>query len=163
MTLQQSITAPRKFIGAILAASIAITGLSAVPARANDDVGKALAALAGIAIVGAVIHDKKQDKKRARSHAQPHVQPHVQRRTHVQPRPLPRKARRNLLPQRCLQSHRTHRGKVQVFGQRCLDRHYDHARSLPHRCELQFRTEHGTRVGYGAKCLRQAGFKLARG
>ncbi|MEL7133031.1 MAG: hypothetical protein AAGK77_11525, partial [Pseudomonadota bacterium] len=55
----------RNFIGTIAAVAIAITGFSAAPARAGDDeVAAALAALLGLAIVGAVIHDKKKDKKK---------------------------------------------------------------------------------------------------
>ncbi len=61
----------RKFMATIAAVSIAITGFSTAPAQADpDDVGRALAAVLGIAIVGAVIHDKKKDKKHVR-----HVQP----------------------------------------------------------------------------------------
>ena len=54
----------RKFIATIAAASILITGFAAAPARANqDDLGRALAALLGVAIVGAVIHENKKKKK----------------------------------------------------------------------------------------------------
>lgn len=54
----------RKFIATVVATSILFTGFAAAPARANqEDVGRALAALIGIAIVGAVIHDSDKDKK----------------------------------------------------------------------------------------------------
>ena len=54
----------RKFIATVVATSILFTGFAAAPARANqEDVGRALAALRGIAIVGAVIHDSNKDNK----------------------------------------------------------------------------------------------------
>lgn len=62
----------RKFITFVLAASIAATGLSAQSARAGDrDLGRALAAIAGIAIVGAAIHDANKDQRRVIRHHQP--------------------------------------------------------------------------------------------
>ena len=54
----------RKFIATVVATSILFTGFAAAPARANqEDVGRALATLIGIAIVGAVIHDSNKNKK----------------------------------------------------------------------------------------------------
>jgi hypothetical protein len=53
----------RKFISLIIAASIAVTGMTAAPAQAGErDLARALAAIAGIAIAGAVIHDARKDK-----------------------------------------------------------------------------------------------------
>ncbi len=64
-----------KFITLILAASIAVTGLTAAPARAADrDLALALGALVGVAVIGAAIHDaKKKDRRRAAAvqHARP--------------------------------------------------------------------------------------------
>ncbi|QIE46357.1 hypothetical protein G5B38_12940 [Pseudohalocynthiibacter aestuariivivens] len=54
-----------KFISLILAASLAVTGMTAAPARADDkDIARALAAIAGIAIIGAAIHDNNKSKRR---------------------------------------------------------------------------------------------------
>ena len=53
-----------RFISLILAASVAVTGLTAAPAQAGDrDVARALAALAGIAVLGAAIHDAQKNKR----------------------------------------------------------------------------------------------------
>jgi hypothetical protein len=61
----------RKFMATIAAASIAITSFAAAPAKADpNEVGRTLAAVLGLAIVGAVIIDKKNDKKHV-SHARP--------------------------------------------------------------------------------------------
>jgi hypothetical protein len=143
----------RQFIGAIAAAAIAITGFTAAPARAGDDeVGAALAALLGLAIVGAVIHDKKKDKKRHQVH------------TPVHPKPIhkPKRVNRKLLPQHCLRSFSTDRGHRRLFGQRCLHKNYKFVNSLPHSCHREVYTHRGWRAGYGARCLSRHGFQLAR-
>ena len=51
----------KHFIGAITALAIGITSLTAAPARASDDTAKVLTGIAALAIVGAVIADKKND------------------------------------------------------------------------------------------------------
>lgn len=142
----------RQFIATIAAAAIAITGVSAAPARAGDDeVGAALAALLGLAIVGAVIHDKNKDKKRR----------HVVH-TPVHPKPIPPRVNRKLLPQQCLRSFNTHQGKARIFGQRCLNQNYRFAQNLPAACHRQVWTSRGWRAGFGARCLNRHGYQLAR-
>ncbi|MEM8656349.1 MAG: hypothetical protein AAGF36_16580 [Pseudomonadota bacterium] len=144
----------RQFIGTIAAVAIAITGFTAAPARAGDDeVGAALAALLGLAIVGAVIHDKKKDRKKRHTVHTP---------VHPQPKPLPKRVNRKLLPQHCLRSFHTDRGNRRLFGQRCLHKHYKFVDSLPHRCHREVYTHRGWRQGYGARCLSRHGFQLAR-
>ncbi|MEX0311444.1 MAG: hypothetical protein AB3N17_14505 [Tateyamaria sp.] len=144
----------RQFIAAVAAAAIAITGFSAAPARANDDqVGAALAALLGLAIVGAVIHDKNKDKKRRQTVNVP---------APVHPKPIPPRVNRKLLPQQCLRSFNTHQGKARIFGQRCLNNNYQFARNLPAACHRQVWTDRGWRAGFGARCLKKHGYQLAR-
>ncbi|WP_324753015.1 hypothetical protein [Roseovarius sp. Pro17] len=55
----------RKFISLIVAASIAVTGMTAAPAQAasDRDLARALAAIAGVVIVGAVIQEARKDKR----------------------------------------------------------------------------------------------------
>ena len=85
----------RQFITTIAAASIAITGFSAAPARAGDqDVGAALAAILGLAIVGAVIKDKHDNRKaRQQVHPPQHVAPVTRHKPQV--KPLPSRASRS--------------------------------------------------------------------
>mmetsp|Transcript_27755 Transcript_27755/g.51668 ORF Transcript_27755/g.51668 Transcript_27755/m.51668 type:complete len:159 (-) Transcript_27755:106-582(-) len=153
--------ASRHFIAAIAAAAISITGFSAAPARAGeDDLGKALAALAGLAVLGVVIKNSRDDKK-----AKPHIPgDRIGRdiRTGVHPRPLPPRVGHKLLPQRCLRSVQGRDGRLRVFGERCLERHYHYTHRLPERCGTRFRTDRGVRYGYGARCLSRHGFQLAR-
>ncbi|MDO5758488.1 MAG: hypothetical protein Q4P24_13525 [Rhodobacterales bacterium] len=81
-----------KFITLILAASVAVTGLSAAPAKAADrDLAIALATVAGVAVIGAAIHDSKKNKRRAaaHTHARPvygaHHRRHVAQRKNFKP------------------------------------------------------------------------------
>lgn len=164
----------RRFIGTIAAASITITALGALPAAAGDrETARAIAAILGLAVVGKIIHDKNKDDRV--EHHRPHVQhqrPHVQKprhankqpryqQKHVQPRPLPKRVNRRLLPGECLQSINTRQGRVRMFGQRCLNNNYRFARHLPNQCFEAVRTNGGKRRGYEARCLRQNGYRLA--
>lgn len=165
----------RQFIGTIAAIAIAITGFSAVPARANEDqLATALAVILGLAVVGTAINKRKDDKK-ARRKVQTHtpqVKPQVQQR-HVQPqhghiqplqpRPLPRQVNRKLLPQRCLFNLETQNGRsIQAFGERCLNRNYQYTRSLPEQCGRRGWTRNGAGYAYSARCLNKQGYHLAR-
>mgnify|MGYP001822154855 CR=1 FL=1 len=158
----------RQFIGTIAAIAIAITGFSAVPARAGDDeLAAALAVILGLAVVGTAINKRNDDKKaRRKVHTQkPQVQPgYVQpHRGHIQPRPLPRQVDRKLLPQRCLFNLETQDGRnIQAFGQRCLNRNYQFTNSLPQQCGRRVWTRNGAGYAYGARCLTKQGYQLAR-
>ncbi|MEO9516818.1 MAG: hypothetical protein ABJH45_07855 [Paracoccaceae bacterium] len=151
----------RQFIAVITATSIAITAFAAQPTRAgNDDVARTLAAIAGIAILGAAIknsHDKK--KERVVQHSHP-VKPKVHR--HVQPRPLPKRVNRKLLPQHCLHNFRDRHGNFPAFGRNCLSKNYGFPNSLPQHCARSVRANRGYYTVYGARCLSQNGFQIAR-
>ena len=163
----------RRFIATITAASIALTALGSVPAFAGDrDTERAIAAILGLAAIGAIIHsNNKEDKKQKQNYLHQPVKKHYAPkpvyqppRYHVpKPRPLPQRAHRKLLPQECFRSYETYRGKVRMFGARCLNKHYDFAHRLPHECEYIFNTSRGDRRGYEARCLRDRGYRLARG
>lgn len=154
----------RKFIATVSAAAIALTALGSTPAYADDrDAARALAAILGIAVVGAIIHDRNKDKKRKVHRQAPVYKEHAHKPHRIKPRPLPQRANRKLLPQRCFRSVDTRQGTYRMFGQRCLNKHYRHVNSLPERCHYTFRTYDGKRRGYEARCLRNAGYRLARG
>ncbi|MEP2891704.1 hypothetical protein [Tateyamaria sp.] len=160
----------RPFIATIAAAAIAITGFSAAPARASDnDAAKALAIVLGLAVAGAVIHKRNDDKKARRESYTHKPVPQTHKRTvspqrkHVQPRPLPSKVNRKLLPKGCLSNLRTDRGRhIQAFGQNCLSRNYKFSSSLPQHCGQRVRTRHGAGYAYEAQCLSRQGYQLAR-
>ncbi len=162
----------RRFIATIAAASIAITALGSFPAYAGEkEIARAAAAILGIAIIGKIIHDKnKRDDEREVTRRRPApvvVPPHrphpTVRPRPVHPRPLPSRVDRKLLPSQCFRSYDTRQGKVRMFGQRCLQENYRFADRLPNYCAETVRTERGVRRGYDARCLRDAGYRLARG
>lgn len=157
----------RTFISTIAAAAIALTAFGATPAFADRDrdLARALTAILGVAVIGTIIHDKKK-KDRARRATRRDYQPEyhpprVHRRPQVDPRPLPRKVRRNLLPPHCLRSFKTRRGTVRMFPRRCLERSYSFINHLPEHCATRVKTDGGRRIGWEARCLRQAGYRLA--
>ncbi|MGB7242433.1 MAG: hypothetical protein WBC93_10145 [Sulfitobacter sp.] len=157
--------AHRKFIAAIVSTAMLVTGISAAPARADtDDLAKALAAIVGVAIIGSAINNRKhrkEDAQRARQ-AAPVQRRYVDPGYRVQPRPLPRRVARKLLPGQCLRTFNTRRGTLSVFGERCLQNNYRHVNRLPSNCYRTVRTRNGQRRGYEAQCLRSSGYKLAR-
>jgi len=156
----------RQFIAAVAAIAIAVTGFSAAPARAgNDELATALAVILGLAVVGTAIN-KRNDEKKARQQtyrAQPKPRHAKPRKSDIAPRPLPRRVNRNLLPQRCLSSLTTARGRdIQGFGQRCLSRYYGFTNSLPEECARRVQTRRGYGIAYGARCMSRNGYQLAR-
>ena len=170
----------RRFIATVAAASIAITALGSVPARAeNRDLERALAAILGVAVLGAIIHDNKKDDHVVTQHRPRHThnpRPRYQQpryakprsvKPRLQPKPLPdrvkpRHAQRKLLPGHCLRSFATRRGTYQGFARACLVHNYSFTNRLPNRCLTQVRTRQGKRHMFEARCLRNAGYRLAR-
>lgn len=147
-------------IAGVAALSIAITGLSASAAHADSTrTGNALAALLGLAVIGAIIHESEKDKRRARERARANT--HSQ---HIKPRPLPnRVAKRKVLPDACLRQFNVIGGGVaRVFAQRCMDRNFAYVADLPRACERRIQTDRGIRRGWAARCLRHNGYRMAR-
>lgn len=172
----------RKFIATVTAASIALTALGSAPAVAGEqDNARLIAAILGLAAVGAIVHkNKSRDKKEVRHHEpapvytppQDHRPKHVQRYhtppryTQPTPRPLPQRAHRanrKLLPKQCFRTYDTNRGRVAMFANRCLKRNFEFAHRLPRNCMYIFDTPQGDRRGFDARCLRDRGYRLARG
>jgi hypothetical protein len=177
----------RKFIATVVAAALAVTAFGPTPARADRDLIKTLAVIAGAAVVGKIIYDQQTRKTTDRFvtrelYQQPTVRqplqplqqvkrpvarpyttiPYVEQGYQITPRPLPVRAERHLLPGDCLQSVETRDGRMRYFAQNCLERSYNYASRLPQDCFVRFRTYHGPRQGYEARCLRDAGYQLAR-
>lgn len=165
-----------RFIGSVVAAALVITIAGNAPARANEDLTKALLAIAGVAIVGKIISDRLEDQNKAKVESRrvaranttldnPNWQdwdqwvPNARR---LEPRPLPASVRRKLLPGDCLRSFDTSGGRQVIFGKKCLQENYAFNDSLPKACAVKFRTHQKKRRGYDAKCLRHKGYQLAR-
>ena len=164
-------TLPRKFIAGVVTTALMIAMLGNAPARADEDLARALAAAVGVAIVGKIIAERVRetgdddfdDIATRRYDTSPRdgwvVSPRDDRAgRRVEPRPLDR----SLLPGDCLRSFETRDGRYRIFGERCLRENYAYTRRLPRACEVSFRANRTTQTGYDAHCLRRAGYQLAR-
>jgi len=141
----------RKVIAAVVTAAIVIAGLGASSARAGEyDTERVIAALLGLAVIGAIIADRNKDE------AVP-----LRDVPALRPRPLPERVHRDLLPRRCLRQFQTNRGPLRMFGARCMSRNYSYVGGLPDRCFRSIRTDRGQRKGWGARCLRKQGYRVA--
>ena len=161
-------TLPSRLIGTFTAAAIALTALGAAPAYAGPDDHRAAriaAAILGIAVVGAIINDRKQDKREERKAYREPVRQHGydKPRPRIHAKPLPQRVNRKQLPGECLRSYQTRRGQAHMFGRRCLEKNYRAVNRLPQNCAMQVRTDRGPRAGFDARCLRRNGYSLARG
>ena len=146
----------RKFIALIVSLAITVTAFSAAPARADENVRNILAGLAALAVIGAIIKERRDDDDR------PVVTRRVKPQPYVQPRPLPPRVSRRSLPGDCLRSFQTKRGKRDLLSLHCMERDYPQLADLPRNCVRQVQTKRGDRWGYVPKCLRKNGYRFAR-
>ncbi|NIZ15213.1 hypothetical protein [Phaeobacter sp. HF9A] len=146
----------RKFIAFVLAAAVAVTGMSAAPARAdNGDVAKFIAGAALLGIIGAAINDSRHRDDHADHHGHGGHQP-------VPPRPLPPRVRKYDLPVQCIKTVRAWGRDHQIAGMRCLKQNYRHVNSLPQNCYVKVENRHQKRHGYGVQCLANKGYRFTR-
>jgi len=180
-----------KFLSApVLAVSIALTGFSTTPVRANnDDFAKVVAGFAALAIIGTAINESQKSKKK--SHKKKHVQKkHVKKKKpkvvihHHRPhkpknrhhlrghghhqnyhQPRARHYQPNysskVVPGRCLKTYNTHRGQRRGFGQNCLARHGIYRSALPRFCKTGVTIRGNNYSIYTQRCLRNEGFQVS--
>lgn len=153
----------RKFIASILAVSIAVTGLTAAPAKAgNDDLVRFLAGATALVIIGKAL-DGKDDHRPARSS---HV--HDDRKVYFDRRHDPRstrdweRSRRFTLPAQCRRAFWTPDGNQRYLNRGCLRRNYDYTHRLPNSCKITFFEKNQRRNGYSISCLKDAGYRISR-
>lgn len=152
----------RTFIASVLAASLAVTSFTAAPAAAgNDNLEKFLLGAGTLLIIGSALNHHKSkvivtDRSRDRAH-----------RYGGGYRNKDDKGRKRriskLLPRYCLTRVETRRGDVRMFGARCLNRNYRHADWLPRECKIRVKGKRHIRTGYKPRCLRNYGYRVARG
>lgn len=146
----------RKFIAFVLAASIAITGFSAAPARADEDVAKIIAGLAVLGILGAAINrDRHRNNHVTRAPANPVY-------VHPQPRPLPPRVARYDLPGKCLRNFPAFQNGKNLMGQKCLQKNYRHANSLPQHCRVTFWNGRHHKNAFKPQCLHRNGYRIVQ-
>ncbi|MCD9147256.1 hypothetical protein [Pseudophaeobacter flagellatus] len=145
----------RKFIALILAASLAITGISSTPVQAGNDVGKVVAGLAVLGILGAALHDHNTRDRRRETVTRPH-------RPHRDPvtRPLPPRVGRYDLPAQCVKYFPRFKNGRSLVAQNCLRRNYGRVKSLPRSCKVTFWNGRKNRSAYKPRCLKQHGYRL---
>ncbi|MEX0349333.1 MAG: hypothetical protein AB3N15_07880 [Paracoccaceae bacterium] len=148
----------RKFIALIVSLALAITVISAAPARA-DDTAKVLGGLAALTILGVVLHRKNEKKKRERATVTRNQVPQVPQIQSV--RPLPPQVAKYDLPRRCLKAVNGYPSNAPLMKRKCLRRHYEHAASLPQQCQITYWNGERTRKAYEPRCLRRSGYRIA--
>lgn len=174
----------RNLIATILAAALAITSVSANPARAVEtkDIVAILGAAATLYVIGSAIqnaqnndskpgaklivpghgytvpysgHDFRNDRGRQGKWGRHDNRGHGKKGKQKQ-------WSRHLapLPVRC---HIGDSGaKGAAFVTRCLKQNYKQADRLPEVCRTMIRTDNGKRNAYKARCLRKFGYQTAR-
>ncbi|MGR3761440.1 hypothetical protein ACUXV3_15100 [Roseobacteraceae bacterium NS-SX3] len=159
---QRSRPAPhRKFIALILAAAIAVTGFSAAPARADNDVAKVLAGLALLGIVATAIKNRKDDGHAVSRSYQPH-QPYNYTPPRQPVKPLPPAVARYDLPASCLKVFPRYSRSHGLLGKGCLKKRYGHEHTLPQECRVTFWNGRRHHTGYKPGCLRHRGYRLVQ-
>ncbi|MDZ4135348.1 MAG: hypothetical protein U1D06_07095 [Paracoccaceae bacterium] len=166
--------AVRRFTATVAAAAtaFALMTAAAVPARANsDDVARALAAIAAIAIVGTVIKNNKKDQGTAQYREQNNNDPfRYNQPRYDEPRYDERRyeqsrrhdARRGVaLPNQCLIEVKNRGRTTLAYSEYCLRRNGIDNR-LPRQCEIDVRQRGRTSTAYSASCLADAGFRTRR-
>jgi len=142
---------PGRRLVALVAAAATALGLlagTAIPARAdNDDLAKALAALA---IVGIIAHQANKNRNRP-----PVYQPYD---PYPQPQPQPSRAPR--VPAACAIEITGNTGTATVYGERCL-RSEGFDWRLPQHCARSARIYGQNDRIYSDQCLRDAGFRVS--
>lgn len=146
----------RKFITLIIAAAVAVTGLAAVPAYADDRNSHIFAGLAALTILGIAIHEMRDDDAPTVSRVDPPL--HYPAR----PRPLPSQVSRYDLPGKCMRNLAHHGGPRRILGLQCLQNNYHFTGSLPQACRYSHQSRYSNRTGYEPLCLRERGYRIVR-
>ncbi|MGL6210077.1 MAG: hypothetical protein ACRC14_09640 [Paracoccaceae bacterium] len=161
-TVQTSTVRPaRRVLAAVTACAMALSVIttSVAPARAdnNDDLAKALAA---IAIIGIIAHQANKDRDHAPA-PEPIYHPHPKPPVH-HPHPKPPVYHGPRVPAACAIQIEGNRGDRTFFAGRCLrERGFDYR--LPGHCAREIRYYGQKDRIYSERCLREAGFQIGRG
>ncbi|WP_022702299.1 hypothetical protein [Pseudorhodobacter ferrugineus] len=142
--------AARRFTAtlAATATALALMTAAAVPARADirgDDLAKALAAIAAVAIIGSTLNNNKSSRA---------AEVHQPRYRDVPPR----HRRATILPAHCAVEVRGRRHSSVAYPERCLRRAGIDQR-LPRQCEIDIHSRGRDRTAYDQNCLLNSGFR----
>lgn len=152
----------RKFIASILAASIAVTGISAAPAQASDDdLFRFLAGATALVIIGKAINGDNDHRRPQDAYGYQHKDQHKSRSNHTpNSKSNAHRNSNHRLPSRCLVSIRTNKGFQHAYGSRCLRSNDVSVYNLPNACRVTGDDPRNVvRTGYLAKCMRNRGYQ----
>ncbi len=164
-----------RFTATLAAAAIALTGLTATPAAAQDrDLARFLAGAALVAIIATAAsrnraeaerprHDRRYDNRyddRYDSRRENRYDNRKDRR-YGQPPYGNAWGRRAVLPASCAIEVRNRGRNEMLYNPRCLERAGIHR--LPRQCERELRTNRGSRTVLSGPCLQQAGYRVEAG
>lgn len=169
---ERNLDMARTFIATILAASLAVTSFS-MPARAgqNDAIAPIIAGAAALAVVGAIVHQKKKQAQRAEPvvpspepiHDRGHGYRGPQRGWQDGPgfRGRPGRVDRGPvhMPQSCRVVVPTRHGPVAGYAYSCVQRTARFADRIPGRCVTATGNNRGPRFIYDSRCLNRMGFR----
>jgi Ni/Co efflux regulator RcnB len=147
----------KKILITALAASLALTSLTAAPARAgSDDVGKILLGAGALFIIGSALsrhHDRDRHVTRRHVH-----RPHIDQDWNG--RGLHLRHNHRVLPRVCLRQNRWGGGPHRVMFRRCLANNMHRIGRLPGVCQFRLHTHRGTRHAFSPRCLRRHGWVI---
>ena len=161
----------RRITAALAATATALALMTATPTpvRADtrsDDLAKAIAALAAIAIIGSALNEKdnKRDHRATipqppRYYEKPRGHRHRHRHDYQAPRHDYRAALR--LPAQCAIEVRSRRHTTVAYTERCL-RHAGIDQRLPRQCAISIGRHGRDRTAYDQNCLLNSGFRMQR-
>lgn len=154
-------------LAATMAATVALTPLTATPARA-DSTGAAVAATGFLALLMAGILAGSQAQASVQTPPADHDRPHgwpvnPGQRPGYAPRPVQQQTR--TLPRECRVTYRLGSSAAPYYETSCLIREMPGWQRLPQRCEQTIRIKgsgSGTHRAYAESCLLNAGYRVGR-
>lgn len=161
----------RYFTAAVLSAALAISGLSAAPARADASSDRAAKLILGAIALYGVARSIDNNGNRSvtvqrygydqnnRYRQNNRYDQHSRDRDRYEREHRYDHGRRNVLPSQCLTVDRMHRGARNVIAQRCLSR-FGYRTRLPRGCSVDFRDRNGRDEAYDAACLLRNGYVI---
>ena len=152
----------RTFIASILAATMAVTSLSAPPVHAgdNDDFARFLLGAGTLFIIGSALSNRNKHRPevhRVHPYHDQDYRPRVRRDYDYRPR-----VRYNYVPGACFRHFETYHGVIRGFGARCLRNRMHNFHALPAVCRVRVRSLHGGhRNIFKSRCLRHRGWHIS--
>ncbi|SES28034.1 hypothetical protein SAMN04490244_10932 [Tranquillimonas rosea] len=158
----------RRMIPLILGAALALTPAASLPARAApNDLGRIIAGVAALAIVGKLIHDNRAEAKEAEPEDDRHDRwtdrdrgDDLRHRDGAGRGGKGGRGARRSLPAACLRDVPGRAGRW--AGAACLERAGVPTARLPQRCAARIHAHGRERPVFAPRCLARAGYRFDR-